>query len=241
MELMSSGDFFQHTIKEELVISGAGIHSGQAVTMRLKPAEPNTGINFKRVDLAEQTIVKADVDNVIETNRSTTIEHDGARIGTIEHLMAALVGMQIDNVLIEIDGEEVPILDGSAQLFIEALEKTGTSRQDAKKIYYTIDHNITFIDEEKKVEMVALPYNNYRINTLIDFNSPVLGTQHAALKNIADFNSEIASSRTFCFFHELEFLLANNLIKGGDINNAIVVVDKPVTEQQVQSISKLFD
>jgi len=232
---------FQHTIKEALTISGAGIHTGQSVTIILKPAEPNTGINFQRIDLPGKPVVKADVDNVIETNRSTTIEHDGARIGTIEHLMASLVGMQIDNVLIEIDGEEVPILDGSSQLFIEALEKTGTSRQDAKKTYYSIDHNITFIDEEKKVEMVALPYNNYRINTLIDFNSPVLGTQHAALKNIADFNSEIASSRTFCFFHELEFLISNNLIKGGDIKNAIVVVDEPVTDEQVQRISKIFN
>ena len=237
----SNGKFFQHTIKEEVVISGAGIHSGNAVTMRLKPAEPNTGIVFQRIDLPEKPLVKADVDNVIETNRSTTIEAKGARISTIEHLMAALVGMQVDNVLIEIDGEEVPILDGSAEPFVEALEKTGTRRQDAKKIYYTIDHNITFSDEDKKVEMVALPYHEYRINTLIDFNSPVLGTQHATIRNITEFNKEIAPSRTFCFFHELELLLSNNLIKGGDINNAIVVVDKPVTEDQVMRISKVFN
>ena len=241
MELMSSGDFFQHTIRDELVISGAGIHSGQAVTMRLLPAEPNTGLNFKRIDLPEKTIVKADVDNVIETNRSTTIEVKGARVSTIEHLMAALVGMQIDNILIEIDGEEVPILDGSSEPFVLALQKAGTRQQDAQKIYYDIQENIKFIDEDKKVEMVALPFKGYRINTLIDFNSPVLGTQHADLKNISDFNEEVASSRTFCFFHELEFLLANNLIKGGDINNAIVVVDKPVSEDQVARISKIFD
>src|SRR5258708_1278473 len=161
--LIYKEQYFQHSIKEEVVISGAGIHTGQSVNMLIKPAEPNTGINFQRTDLPGKPVVKADVDNVIETNRSTTIEHNGARVGTIEHLMASLVGMQIDNVLIEIDGEEVPILDGSSQLVIEALEKTGTSRQHAKKIYYSIDHNITFIDEEKKVEMVALPYNNYRI------------------------------------------------------------------------------
>lgn len=232
---------FQHTIKEPLTISGAGIHTGQSVTITLIPAEVNTGINFKRIDLPDKPVVKADVDNVIETNRSTAIESDGARIGTIEHLMAALVGMQIDNVLIEIDGEEVPILDGSSQLFVEALQKAGTLQQTARKIYYAIDHNITFVDEEKKVEMVALPYNNYRINTLIDFNSTVLGTQHASLKNISEFNTEIASSRTFCFFHELEFLIANNLIKGGDIKNAIVVVDKPVTDEQVKRISKIFN
>ncbi len=236
-----SGPHFQHTIKEELVISGAGIHTGGAVTMRLKPAEPNTGINFQRVDMPDKPMVKADVDNVIETNRSTTIEVKGARISTIEHLMAALVGMEIDNVLIEIDGEEVPILDGSSEPFVEALKKTGTLKQNEPKIYYEIQDNITFVDEDKKVEMVALPYHGYRINTLIDFNSPVLGTQHADLKFIGDFNDEIASSRTFCFFHELELLLANNLIKGGDINNAIVVVDKPVTDDQVQRISKIFN
>ena len=237
----SKEEYFQHTIKKELAISGAGIHTGQSVTIRLKPAEPNTGIIFQRVDLPGKPIVKADVDNVIETNRSTTIEQNGARISTIEHIMAALVGMEVDNVLIEIDGEEVPILDGSAEPFIEAFEKIGAAKQDAKKIYYSIDHNITFTDEDKKVEMVALPYHKYRINTLIDFNSPVLGTQHASLKNIADFNKEIAPSRTFCFFHELEVLLANNLIKGGDINNAIVVVDKPVTEEQIMRLSKVFN
>lgn len=148
--------------------------------------------------------------------------------------------MQIDNALIEIDGDEVPILDGSSQVFIDHLSKTGIQQQDAEKIYYNIHHNITFIDEEKKVEMVALPYDGYRINTLIDFNSPILGTQHADLRDIRDFKSLIAPSRTFCFFHELEQLIANDLIKGGDINNAIVVVDKPVNDEQVKRISKVF-
>ena len=235
-----NGIYFQHTIKEEISISGAGIHTGQSVTMRLKPAEPNTGIVFQRVDLPGKPLVKADVDNVIETNRSTTLEQNGARVSTIEHLMASLVGMQVDNVLIEINGDEVPILDGSAEPFVEILEKTGVTNQQVRKIYYNIEHNISFVDEDKKVVMVALPYNEYRINTLIDFNSPILGTQHAALKNITDFNAEIAPCRTFCFFHELEALLANNLIKGGDINNAIVVVDKPVTADQVERISKVF-
>lgn len=236
----SNGLSYQHTIKQEITISGAGIHTGKSVTMRLKPADPNTGIIFQRIDLPEKPLVKADVDNVVETNRSTTLEVNGARVSTIEHLMAALVGMEIDNVLIEIDGEEVPILDGSSEPFVEILEKNGTLQQDAKKIYYTIEHNISFVDEERKVEMVALPSNEYQINTLIDFNSPVLGTQHASLMNIKDFNREIAPCRTFCFFHELEVLLDNNLIKGGDINNAIVVVDKQVTADQVERISKIF-
>ncbi len=235
-----NGQSYQHTLNEEISISGAGIHTGQSVTINIKPSEANSGIVFQRVDLPGKPIIKADVDNVVETNRSTTLEQNGARVSTVEHLMASLVGMQIDNAIIEIDGEEVPILDGSAQPFVEALEKVGIRQQSAIKVYYNIQHNITFSDEDKKVEMVALPYHEYRINTLIDFNSPVLGTQHASLRNINDFKSSIAPCRTFCFFHELEALISNNLIKGGDINNAIVVVDKEITKEQVDRISKVF-
>ncbi|RYG51385.1 MAG: bifunctional UDP-3-O-[3-hydroxymyristoyl] N-acetylglucosamine deacetylase/3-hydroxyacyl-ACP dehydratase [Chitinophagaceae bacterium] len=231
---------YQHTLKSEINISGAGIHTGQSVSMNLKPANPNYGIYFQRIDLPEKPLIKADVDNVVETNRSTTIGIKDAKVGTIEHLMAALVGMGIDNVLIEINGEEVPILDGSSQPFVDAIRKAGIEKQNEPKIYYSIQENIVFVDEEKHVEMVALPYNGYRINTLIDFNSPVLGTQHAGLRKMSDFGEKIASSRTFCFFHELELLLEHNLIKGGDINNAIVVVDKPVTDEQVERISKVF-
>ncbi len=140
------------------------------------------------------------MDNVVDTTRSTTIEAAGARVSTIEHLMSALIGCQVDNVLIEINGGEVPILDGSAAPFVEVIEKAGVKKQEAEKIYYTLQHNISFFDEEKKVEMVAMPYGEYRINTLIDFNSPVLGTQHAALKHITEFKNEIAPCRTFCFF-----------------------------------------
>ena len=240
MQLNKNCSDFQHTLASEISISGVGIHTGRTVDITLKPSEPNTGIVFKRIDLEGQPMVKADVDNVVETNRSTTIESNGARIGTIEHLMAALVGNQVDNALIEINAEEVPILDGSSEPFIETIQKAGVSKQDAPKIYYTLQHNISFIDEDKKVEMVALPSPEFRINTLIDFNSPVLGTQHADLKNLSDFNSEIAPCRTFCFFHELEYLIDHNLIKGGDINNAIVVVDKEVSEEQVNRISKVF-
>ncbi|MGE5520003.1 MAG: bifunctional UDP-3-O-[3-hydroxymyristoyl] N-acetylglucosamine deacetylase/3-hydroxyacyl-ACP dehydratase [Candidatus Dadabacteria bacterium] len=237
---LNSNTEFQHTLASEISISGVGIHSGQTVEILLKPAEPNSGIVFKRVDLPGSPSVKADVDNVVETNRSTTIESNGARVGTIEHLLAALVGNLVDNVIIEINAPEVPILDGSSEPFIEAIVKAGVKQQDAARIYYTLQHNITFVDEKKKVEMVALPYYEYRVNTLIDFNSPVLGTQHAALKHINNFNEEIAPCRTFCFFHELEYLLDHNLIKGGDINNAIVVVDKPVTDDQVQRIARVF-
>ena len=240
MQLTKNGSDFQHTLAAAITISGVGIHSGQNVEMTIKPAEPNTGIVFKRIDLEGGPTVKADVDNVVDTTRSTTIEANGARVSTIEHLMAALVGNQVDNALIEINGVEVPILDGSSEPYIEIIQQSGLRKQDAPKIYYTLQHNITFSDEGKKVEMVALPYDNFRINTLIDFNSPVLGTQHAALKHISDFNEEIAPCRTFCFFHELEYLIDHNLIRGGDINNAIVVVDKGVTDEQVKRISKVF-
>jgi UDP-3-O-[3-hydroxymyristoyl] N-acetylglucosamine deacetylase/3-hydroxyacyl-[acyl-carrier-protein] dehydratase len=230
----------QQTIASEVSISGVGIHSGQTVDVNLKPSGPNTGIVFKRVDLPGAPSVKADVDNVVDTTRSTTIEANGARVATIEHLMAALVGNGVDNVVVEINAAEVPILDGSAEPFIEIIQQAGIKKLETAKVYYTLQHNISFTDEDKKVEMVALPYDSYRINTLIDFNSPVLGTQHAALKNLSDFNNEIAPCRTFCFFHELEYLIDNNLIRGGDINNAIVVVDKPVSDAQVHRIAKAF-
>lgn len=230
----------QHTLKSTVTVSGVGLHTGANVNMTLKPAIPGFGIKFQRIDLPEQPIVKADVDYVVDTARGTTLEHNGARVSTVEHLLAALVGMGVDNVLIELDGPEIPIMDGSSQPFIETIEEACLLEQDAKKIYYSIDTNIYHYDEQKKVEMVALPAIDYKVTTLIDFNSPVLGTQHAALKNMAEFKKEIAPCRTFCFLHELEFLLENNLIKGGDINNAIVVVDKVVSEEELEKLAKAF-
>jgi UDP-3-O-[3-hydroxymyristoyl] N-acetylglucosamine deacetylase / 3-hydroxyacyl-[acyl-carrier-protein] dehydratase len=240
-QLIADHSGFQHTVKKEIAISGAGIHTGRPVNMTIKPSGTNTGIYFKRIDLPGQPTVKADVDNVVDTLRSTNIEAKGARINTIEHLMAALTGMGVDNVVIELDGDEVPILDGSAYPFVKALQEAGIEKQDAEKVYYTLEDNIIFTDAEKNVEMIAIPDKEYRINTLIDFNSSVLGTQHATLGNIKEFNNEIASSRTFCFFHELELLIDNDLIKGGDINNAIVVVDKPVSEESIKRVSKIFN
>jgi UDP-3-O-[3-hydroxymyristoyl] N-acetylglucosamine deacetylase/3-hydroxyacyl-[acyl-carrier-protein] dehydratase len=237
---MSGFSNFQHTIASNVSVSGTGIHTGQSVTITLEPAEPNSGIVFQRIDLEGSPVVKADVDFVVETNRSTTISHNGASVSTIEHLLAALVASGIDNVTIKIDGPEVPIMDGSAQPFVDLLIKAGSVEQQSPKQWFTIDQNIYYYDEEKKVEMVAMPADNYRLNTLIDFNSPVLGTQHAQLRNLNQFSTEIAPCRTFSFFHELEFLLQNNLIKGGDLNNAIVVVDKPVTETQLDTLAKEF-
>ncbi|MEO7444317.1 MAG: UDP-3-O-acyl-N-acetylglucosamine deacetylase [Ferruginibacter sp.] len=230
----------QHTLSSSIKISGTGLHTGIRVDMCLKPANPGYGFHFQRTDLAGTPPIKADCDLVTDTSRGTTLEQGEVKISTVEHVLAALVGTGVDNCLIEINGPEIPIIDGSSHPFVDIINKTGVVEQDAAKAWYTIDTNITFYDEKKRVEMTALPATNYEITTLIDFNSPVLGTQHASLKNMKQFAAEIAPCRTFCFLHELETLIDNNLIKGGDINNAIVVVDKPVTEEEMKRLAKAF-
>ena len=230
----------QHTLSESISISGTGLHTGVLVDMTLQPANPGFGIQFQRVDLPNQPLIKADCDLVTDTSRGTTLQVGDAKVSTVEHILAALVGLGVDNLLIELNGPEIPIMDGSSAPFIEAIEKVGILEQDAAKAWYSIDENIFHYDEDKRVEMVALPALDYQITTLIDFNSPVLGTQHAALKTIKDFKSEISPCRTFCFLHELETLLEHDLIKGGDINNAIVVVDKPVTKEEMTRLAKVF-
>src|SRR6187549_3393113 len=230
----------QHTINSEASISGTGLHTGVLVDLTMKPATPGFGIQFQRIDLPGKPIIKADCDLVTDVSRGTTLEFNGAKVSTVEHVLAALVGMGVDNCLIEINGPEMPIMDGSSQPFVEIIEQAGVVEQDASKAWYSIDENIFHYDEKKRVEMAALPSTEYSVTTLIDFNSPVLGTQHAGLKHIRDFKNEIAPCRTFCFLHELEMLLENNLIKGGDINNAIVVVDKPVTEDEMERLAVAF-
>jgi len=230
----------QHTIEKNISISGTGLHTGVLVEMTLNPANPGFGYQFQRTDLPNQPIIKADCDLVTDTSRGTTLQVGDAKISTVEHILAALVGLGIDNCLIQVNGPEIPIIDGSSSPFIEIIEKAGVVEQDAAKAWYSIDENIFHYDDAKRVEMVALPALDYQITTLIDFNSPVLGTQHAALKTIKEFKSEIAPCRTFCFLHELEALLKNDLIKGGDINNAIVVVDQPVSEQEMSRLAKVF-
>lgn len=230
----------QHTLASSVSISGTGLHTGILVDMTLKPANPGFGIHFQRIDLPNQPIIKADCDLVTDTSRGTTLQVGDAKVSTVEHVLAALVGMGVDNCLIELNGPEIPIMDGSSMPFIELIEKAGVLVQEAAKAWYSIDENIFHYDEGKRVEMVAMPAMDYQITTLIDFNSPVLGTQHAGLKTMRDFRNEIAPCRTFCFLHELEMLLDNDLIKGGDINNAIVVVDKPVTDDEMSRLAKIF-
>lgn len=230
----------QHTLQAEASISGTGLHTGILVDMTLKPAKPGFGIHFQRIDLVDKPIIKADCDLVTDTSRGTTLQVGDAKVSTVEHLLAALVGMGVDNVLIELNGPEIPIIDGSSKPFTDLIENTGVVEQDAAKAWYSIDENIFYYDEEKRVELVAMPSVDYQITTLIDFNSQVLGSQHAGLKNMREFKSEIASCRTFCFLHELETLIDNNLVKGGDLNNAIVIVDKPVTKEEMKRLATAF-
>ena len=231
----------QHTINAEASISGTGLHTGVLVDLTLRPATPGFGIQFQRIDLPGKPIIKADCDLVTDTSRGTTLEANGGKVCTVEHLLAALTGMGIDNCLIEVNAAEIPIMDGSSEPFVELIERAGRVEQDAAKTWYSIEENIYFQDEKKRVDMVAMPAPEYSVTTLIDFNSPVLGTQHASLNHVSDFKIEIAPCRTFCFLHELEMLLDNNLIKGGDLNNAIVVVDKPVGMVEMERLKKIFN
>ena len=232
----------QTTIKAPVTVKGVGLHTGKEVTMTFKPAPENHGFKFQLIDLPGSPIIDADVDNVTDTSRGTTITQNGASVSTVEHTLAALAGLELDNILIEIDAPETPIMDGSSIIFIEELEKVGFEIQDADREYFVIPSNITYSESDRQVEMVAMPYiDDYRITVMVDYNSPVLGSQHAGLSGIAQFKKEIASCRTFCFLHELEMLLKNNLIKGGDLNNAIVVVDKVVSEEELDHLAKLFN
>ena len=231
----------QHTIRAEAAISGTGLHTGILVDLTFKPATPGFGIQFQRIDVPGKPIIKADCDLVTDTSRGTTLEANGGKVATVEHVLAALVGMGVDNCLIEVNAGEMPIMDGSSEPFVELIERAGILEQDAAKTWYSIDENIYLQDEKKRVDMVAMPAAEYSVTTLIDFNSPVLGTQHAGLKHVSDFKNEIAPSRTFCFLHELEMLIDNNLIKGGDLNNAIVVVDKQVDAPEMERLKKIFN
>lgn len=231
----------QTTLKAPVTLHGVGLHSGAEVSLTIQPAEANHGYKFRRIDLPGQPIIEADCDLVTDTSRGTTLEKNGASISTVEHVLAALVGLEIDNVLLDVSGPEMPILDGSSKPFVEALSACGTVELDAEREYFEIPYNIHFTDEANQVEIIAMPVNEYRLTVMVDYNSPVLGSQHAALTHITEFKNQIAPCRTFCFLHELEMLLANNLIKGGDLNNAIVVVDRAVSQDELDRLAKIFN
>ena len=231
---------FQRTINEEGNLEGIGLHTGKKSKLKFIPAVINHGIKFQRIDLDGMPIVDADVNNVIAVERGTTIKQNDATISTVEHLLAAIVGLQIDNILIQIDGEEIPILDGSSKYFIECLEKCGLKTQDAARKYIEISEKITYNDEENNVEISIYPHNDYRITSMVDYNSEILGSQHYTLNQISNFKKDVSDARTFCFLHEIEDLFKKNLIKGGDLDNAIVIVDKVIDEKKLKEISQLL-
>ncbi len=231
----------QRTIKQDVTVTGKGIHTGIAAKLTFKPAPANHGYVFKRTDLENQPTIKADVDFVTDVSRGTTLEQNGAKVMTVEHALAALVGLGIDNVMMEIDGPEMPIMDGSSKMFIDALQYAGIEEQAVLRQYFKLTSNIEHFDNEKDVTMTALPADDYEVTVMIDYNSDVLGTQHASLKNISHFKDEISEARTFCFLHEVEFLIKNNLIKGGDLDNAIVVVDKTPKPELLTNLQQYFN
>lgn len=231
----------QHTIEKSVTLSGVGLHTGVRANMTFLPAKPNHGIKFQRTDIEGQPTVDADVDNVVDLSRGTTIEQSGARINTVEHVLAALVGLEIDNVLIQLDGPEPPIMDGSSIQFVNLLKEAGLQEQNALRNFFEVPEGIFHREPGRQVEIAALPLDDYRLTVMVDYNSPVLGSQHASLNRISDFEKDIAHSRTFCFLHELEMLHKQGLVRGGDLNNAIVVVDRVVKDEELQDLAILFN
>ena len=231
----------QRTLKSAIKLQGIGLHTGEKVTVEICPAPDNHGYKFQRVDLEGEPIIKADVDLVVATDRGTTLEYKGARVYTTEHILAALYGCQVDNALIKIDAPEVPIMDGSSLTFVKAIEEVGYEEQLSAREYFILDEIIPWEDTEKGIEFLAVPDQNYRITVMVDYKSPVLGTQHASMYNIGEFKEHFAACRTFVFLRELEFLATNNLIKGGDLDNAIVLVERTdVSQEELNRLAKLL-
>lgn len=231
----------QRTLKASVTLSGVGLHTGERVNLEICPAPENHGYKFQRVDLDGQPTINADADLVVSTERGTTLEQNGARVYTTEHVLAALYGMEVDNALIKIDNPEIPIMDGSAWPFVEAIESVGYLEQEAERNYFYLNENIPWEDTEKGIEILAVPDTNYRITVMVDYKSPVLGTQHASMYNIGEFKNEIARCKTFVFLRELEVLANHGLIKGGDLGNAIILVERDNVEQEeLDRLAKLL-
>lgn len=232
---------FQTTIKKEVSLTGVGLHTGKNVTLKFAPAEANSGYKFIRNDLEGYPVVEADIQWVTDTQRGTNLEKNGVKINTSEHVLSALVGLQIDNCTIYLDAPEPPIMDGSSIHFVNALKDAGVETLDSERDEYVVKEVINYRDEETGSEMTIIPSDSYQITTMVDFGTKVLGTQNANLDRLEDYEKEIASSRTFSFLHELEMLLENGLIQGGDLNNAIVYVDKPLSEATMERLKKAFN
>ncbi|CAM1366077.1 Bifunctional enzyme LpxC/FabZ (Includes: UDP-3-O-(3-hydroxymyristoyl) N-acetylglucosamine deacetylase, family CE11; 3-hydroxyacyl-(acyl-carrier-protein) dehydratase FabZ) [Tenacibaculum litoreum] len=231
----------QKTIQNEVTLSGVGLHTGNEVTMVFKPAPENHGFAFKRVDLEGEPVIEAKADYVTNTQRGTNLEKNGVQIQTSEHVLAAAVGLDIDNLLIEINASEPPIMDGSSKFFIEALEEAGIVEQEAEIEEYVVKEVISYKDELTGSEIILMPSDEYQVTTMVDFGTKILGTQNATLNTISDFKEEVSAARTFSFLHEIEMLLENDLIKGGDLNNAIVYVDKELSDSTMEKLKKAFN
>jgi UDP-3-O-[3-hydroxymyristoyl] N-acetylglucosamine deacetylase/3-hydroxyacyl-[acyl-carrier-protein] dehydratase len=231
----------QKTIQKEICLSGVGLHTGNTVKMTIKPAPVNHGFAFSRVDLEGSPTIAAKAEYVTNTQRGTNLEKNGVQIQTSEHVLAAAVGLDIDNLLIEIDASEPPIMDGSSKFFVAALEEAGILEQDADIEEYVVKEIICFKDEATGSEIILMPSEQYQVTTMVDFGTKVLGTQNATLEKMSNFKAEIADARTFSFLHEIEMLLENDLIKGGDLNNAIVYVDKELSNSTMQKLKKAFN
>ena len=237
---MTKIKFNQRTLKDQVALDGVGLHTGKFVTIIFKPAPVDTGYVFVRTDLSPPVEIPADVHYVNNTDRGTNLEKDGAKIQTSEHVLAALVGMEVDNCYIELDSAESPIMDGSSKFFVEAIESVGIEEQDKQREEYVVTDLITYKDDETGSEITLIPADEYQVTTMVDFETKVLGTQNASLDTLRDFKETIAPSRTFSFLHELEMLLEHGLIKGGDLNNAIVYVDKPLSESNMDRLKEAF-
>ena len=231
----------QTTIAAEISLKGVGLHTGQEVAMTFKPAPVNNGFTFVRVDLEGQPIIEADANYVVNTQRGTNLEKLGVMIQTPEHVLAALVGCDLDNVIIELNASELPIMDGSSKYFVEAIEKVGIVEQEAERKVFVVKDVISYLDETTGSEITVIPSDEYCVTAMVDFGTKVLGTQNATMKSIKEFKTEIADCRTFSFLHELESLLNNGLIKGGDLNNAIVYVDKEISAETMENLKKAFN
>lgn len=230
----------QKTIAQEVTINGVGLHTGQQVVMTLKPAPVNNGFTFVRVDLPGSPVIEADANYVVSTERGTNLEHKGVQLHTTEHVLAAFVGCDLDNVIIELNASEPPIMDGSSKFFVQAVEKAGILEQEAERNEYVVKEVISYVDERTGSEIIVMPADEYQVTAMVDFGTKVLGTQNATLKNMNDFKEEISEARTFSFLHEIETLLAHGLIKGGDLNNAIVYVDKEISAETLQRLKEAF-
>ena len=231
----------QQTIKKPVSLKGVGIHTGKEVNLTFKPAIENFGYCFCRTDLPKKPIIEANINYVVNTKRGTNLDKNGVKIKTSEHVLAALVGMEIDNVLIELDASEPPIMDGSSKFFVEALQKAGLKQQKTERNEYVVKDVISYYDEKSGSDIKVIPSNHYEVNVMVDYGDKVVGTQNATMKDLSKFNDEFANARTFSFLHEIEMLLDNGLIKGGDLNNAIVYVDKELSKNTMSKLNKAFN